>query len=339
MTRFSNWSRLSTLAILLTVLASVIIVSAGLGAYHIAPWRVPVVLLTGAEGQAVLTQVRFPRVLLGAIVGASLGVAGAALQGLFRNPLADPGLIGVSAGAGLGASLWIVLGAAVLPVPAVWGMTLAAFAGGAMVTWMAWKLANVQQLVSTLHLLLAGVAFNSLAGAGIGAMLFLSDDEQLRSITFWMLGGLGGATWPVVTTAAVFGLIGLILLLPLGRSLNLLALGEADAYHLGLDTLKINRRVILGGTLAVGAAVSAAGGISFVGLVIPHLLRLIFGPDHRLILPASAILGATLLVVSDLLARTAAAPIEIPVGVITAALGAPFFLLLVWQQRRVLSYA
>lgn len=327
---------------LFTLLFSLIVVgvvAAGIGAYYIEPWKIPAILASGGDGYAVLTQIRFPRVILGVIVGASLGIAGTALQGLFRNPLADPGLIGVSAGAGLGAATWVVLGAAAMPFLGPWGMTLAAFAGGALVTWLAWKMANVQHLVSTVHLLLAGVAFNSLAGAGIGAMVFLSNDEQLRTITFWMLGGLGAATWPAVTAAAAVSLLGMLILLPMGRSLNLLALGEADAYHLGINTKSINRRVILGGTLAVGAAVSAAGGIGFIGLVIPHLLRLCIGPDHRFLLPGSALLGAMLLVASDLLARVAAAPLEIPVGVITAFLGAPFFLWLVWKQRRMLTYA
>jgi iron complex transport system permease protein len=337
--RLTIFQRTGTLVILLLTLIIVSVAAAGIGAYYIAPWKIPSILANKADGHAVLTQIRFPRVLLGLIVGASLGIAGAALQGLFRNPLADPGLIGVSAGAGLGAALWVVLGASALPMLGPWGMTLAAFAGGALVTWLAWKMANVQHLVSTVHLLLAGVAFNSLAGSGIGALIFLSDDEQLRTITFWMLGGLGGATWPAVTASGVIALIGMIILLPLGRALNLLALGEVDAYHLGLNTKAINHRVILGGTLAVGAAVSAAGGIGFIGLVIPHLLRLFIGPDHRFLLPGSAILGATLLVASDLVARTAAAPLEVPVGVITAFFGAPFFLWLVWKQRRMLSYA
>lgn len=327
------------LAVLLVTLVVVGIVGAGIGAYYIEPWKIPGILSDRSDGYAVLMQIRFPRVLLGVIVGASLGIAGTALQGLFRNPLADPGLIGVSAGAGLGAATWVVLGASAMPLFGPWGMTLAAFAGGALVTWLAWKMANVQHLVSTVHLLLAGVAFNSLAGAGIGAMVFLSNDEQLRTITFWMLGGLSAATWPAVSAAAAISLLGMLILLPLGRSLNLLALGEADAYHLGINTKSINRRVILGGTLAVGAAVSAAGGIGFIGLVIPHLLRLCIGPDHRFLLPGSALLGAILLVGSDLLARTAAAPLEIPVGVITAFLGAPFFLWLVWKQRRMLTYA
>lgn len=337
--RFSIFQNRGTLAVLLIVLGVVSLAATGIGAYRITPWKIPGILWHHGDGYNVLLQVRFPRVFLGIVVGASLGIAGAALQGLFRNPLADPSLIGITAGAGLGASLWVVAGSSMLPFADVWGMPLAAFVGAAMVAWLAWKMANVQHLVSTVHLLLAGVAFNALAGAGIGALIFLSDDAQLRTITFWMLGGLGGATWPAVTAAAAIALVGMVLLLPLGRSLNLLALGETDAFHLGMDTRRINYRVILGGTLAVGAAVSVAGGIGFVGLVIPHLLRLVIGPDHRFLLPGSALLGAIVLVVGDLGARTAAAPVEIPVGVITAFFGAPFFLWLIWKQRRTMGYA
>jgi iron complex transport system permease protein len=154
-----------------------------------------------------------------------------------------------------------------------------------------------------------------------------------------MLGGLGGATWPVVWASSLAAVSGILILLPLGRQLNLLSLGESDAYHLGLNTRSLNRRIIFGSTLAVGAAVSAAGGISFIGLVIPHLLRLVLGPDHKFLLLASALLGAILLVASDLAARTLASPLEVPVGVVTAFLGAPFFLGLVWRQRREFAYA
>lgn len=321
------------------VLAMLAVLSVCCGAYKIDPMAIPSILKKQGEGYGVLMHIRFPRVLLGLIVGGCLGIAGAAVQGLFRNPLADPGLVGVTAGAGLGAACSIVLGMGALGALAPWGITLAAFAGGVVVTALAWKIARVQHTASTAQLLLAGVAINSLAGAGIGAMVFLSDDDQLRTITFWMLGGLGGSTWPVVAATSVIALAGVLILLPLGRSLNVLALGEADAYHLGLNTRTVNLRVIIGSTLAVGAAVSAAGGIGFVGLVIPHLLRLTLGPDHRLLLPASCLLGSVLLVGSDLAARTLAAPVEIPVGVITAFVGAPFFLWLIWSQRRTLAYA
>lgn len=336
---FDFLQRTGTLAILLGVLVLVSLIAAGTGAYWIPPLQIPGIILNEGDDYGVLMHVRFPRVVLGIIVGACLGIAGASLQGLFRNPLADPGLIGVSAGAGLGASIWIVLLGSVFPAVGQWGITCSAFAGAGVITYCAWKLANVQHMISTVHLLLAGVAFSSLAGACIGLLTVLSTDEQLRNLTFWMLGSLSSATWTHVLVAAVVGAMGMMTLLPLGRPLNLLSLGESDAYHLGVNTRQINYRVILGSTLAVGAAVSTAGGIGFIGLVIPHLLRMFIGPDHRFLLPGSALLGATLLVGSDLTARTIAAPLEIPVGVITAFFGAPFFLGLVWRQRREFSYA
>ena len=326
------------LALLFTLLV-IALLGASLGAYHIPLMRIPEILTTQGDGYGVLMHVRFPRVALGAMVGACLGIAGAAMQGLFRNPLADPGLIGVSSGAGMGAAMWIVFGAHLVPNAGQWGTAGAAFLGAIIITFIAWKIANVRHLVSTVHLLLAGVAMNSLAAAGIGAMVFLSNDDQLRNITFWMMGGLGGATWPIVTATAIIGALGMVMLLPLGRSLNLLSLGEADAFHLGLETRKVNVAVMLGSTIAVGAAVAAAGGIGFLGLVVPHLLRISIGPDHRFLLPGSALLGAAILVGSDLVARTVGAPLEIPVGVITAFFGAPFFLWLIWRQRREITYA
>lgn len=282
----------------------------------------------------VLMQVRFPRVVLGIIVGMFLAVSGAALQGIFRNPLADPGLIGVSAGSGLGASLFIVFLSSKLVHAGAWGLSISAFIGGACVTFFVWRLAAVQKQVSTVLLLLGGIALNSLAGAGIGLLTFLSTDAQLRTLTFWLMGNLGGATWPSVLATACVGAIGLLILLPLGRSLNLLSLGEHDAWTLGVNTNKINCLTIIGCTLAVGAAVSAAGGIGFVGLVVPHLIRMSCGPDHRFLIPASAILGAIVLVGGDLIARTVVSPSEMPVGIITALVGAPFFLFLIWGQRK-----
>lgn len=327
------------LLVMTAVLAVLTVISCCSGAYKIDPLSIVSILRNQGDGYGVLMYVRLPRVVLGLVVGSCLGISGAALQGLFRNPLADPGLIGVTAGAGLGAATWIALGFSVGVTWAPWAITICAFTGGLMVTFAAWKFAAMRQMSNTTHLLLAGVALNSLAGAGIGALVFLSNDEQLRSITFWLLGGLGGSTWPIVGATSGIALLGILVLLPMGQKLNVLSLGEADAYHLGLNTHGVNLRIIIGSTLAVGAAVSAAGGIGFIGLVIPHLLRLFVGPDHRFLLPASALLGAVLLLASDLFARTMAAPLEVPVGVITAFFGAPFFLWLIWRQRGGMAYA
>lgn len=324
--------RAKILFILIGCLPISISIAAGVGAYQILPWRIPQILLFREEGFAVLTYVRFPRVVLSAVVGAMLAISGATLQGIFRNPLADPGLIGVTAGAGLGATLWIVLiGSGVL---GVWGLPFAAFACGMLVTIGVWKIAASQGSVSTVTLLLAGIALNSFAGAGIGIMTFLADDEQLRSLTFWLLGGFGGATWPVVFITLPIAVIGMFVLLRLAAALNAMSLGESEAYHLGVSTESLKRWAIFGVALIVGAAVSAAGGIGFVGLVVPHLIRLIGGADHRYVLPGSAVGGAILLVLADLLARTVVVPAELPVGIVTALLGGPFFLWLLLRFKR-----
>ncbi|MDE0297855.1 MAG: iron ABC transporter permease [Candidatus Poribacteria bacterium] len=307
-------------------------VAAGIGAYQILPWRIPRILLFHEDGFEVLIYVRFPRVILATIVGAALAISGATLQGIFRNPLADPGLIGVTAGAGLGAAIWIVLfGGGFL---GIWGVPVAAFTGGILVTIGVWTIAQTQERVPTLTLLLAGIALNSFAGAGIGLMTFLADEEQLRSLTFWLLGGFGGATWRAIAVTLPIAIIGAVVLFRLARALNAMSLGESEAYHLGVSTETLKRWAVFGVALAVGAAVSAAGGIGFVGLIVPHLLRLIGGADHRYVLPGSAIGGAALLVTADLFARTVAIPAELPVGVVTALLGGPFFLWLLLRFKR-----
>ncbi len=301
-----------------------ICVAAGVGAYQILPWKIPRILFLQEDGFAVLLYVRFPRVVLAALVGAMLAISGTTLQGIFRNPLADPGLIGITAGAGLGASLWIVLvGGGVL---GMWGLPIAAFACGMLVTIGVWKISETRGKVHTVTLLLAGIALNSLAGACIGLMTFLADDEQLRSLTFWLLGGFGGATWSVVLVTFPIAIVGLFVLLQQASALNAISLGESEAYHLGVPTESLKRLSVFGVALTVGAAVSAAGGIGFIGLVVPHLLRLMGGADHRYVLPGSALGGAILLILADLFSRTVVIPAELPVGVVTALIGGPFFL-------------
>lgn len=326
--------RIKILILLTGLLPLSMCVAAGLGAYQILPWKIPKILYFQDEGFAVLLYVRFPRVALATIVGAMLAISGTTLQGIFRNPLADPGLIGVTAGAGLGASLWIVLiGGGAL---GIWGLPVAAFACGILVTICVWKISETQGKVHTVTLLLAGIALNSLAGACIGLMTFLADDEQLRSLTFWLLGGFGGATWSVVFITLPVAVIGLIVLLKQASALNALSLGESEAYHLGVPTESLKRWSVFGVALTVGAAVSAAGGIGFVGLVVPHLLRLMGGADHRYVLPGSALGGAILLILADLFSRTVVTPAELPVGVVTAIIGGPFFLWLLIRFKREL---
>ena len=232
-------SRAHILLVLSCILPVSLCIAAGVGAYQILPWRIPRVLLFHGDGFEVLIYVRFPRVILSAIVGAILAISGATLQGIFRNPLADPGLIGVTAGAGLGAALWIVLvGGGFL---GIWGVPIAAFTGGILVTIGVWKIAQTQESVPTVTLLLAGIALNSFAGAGIGLMTFLADEEQLRSLTFWLLGGFGGATWRAIAVTFPVALIGAVVLFRLARALNAMTLGESEAYHLGVSTESLKR--------------------------------------------------------------------------------------------------
>ena len=283
---------------------------------------------------AVLGVIRAPRVLMAALVGASLGAAGAAMQGLFRNPLADPGLIGVSAGAGLAAVGSIVLGGSLFGAAAgmlgLWLLPIAAFAGGLGATFVMARLGTVQGVTGIATLLLAGVAVNALAGSLTGLLIFMADDRQVRDITFWALGSLAGSRWAQVPVVAVLAGIPTLLLCALARPLNALLLGEAEAFHLGIRVETVKRLALVLAAFAVAAGVAFTGLIGFVGLVVPHLIRLGFGADHRLVLPGAALLGGTLLVLADLLARSLAAPAELPVGVVTALLGAPFFL---WLMR------
>ena len=288
-----------------------------------------------ARDAAVLGVVRAPRVLMAALIGAGLGAAGAAMQGLFRNPLADPGLIGVSAGAALAAVAAIVLGGSLFGAAAglvgLWLLPLAAFAGGLLATLLMARLGTVGGVASVATLLLAGVAVNALAGALTGVLVFMADDRQVRDITFWTLGSLAGARWAQLPVVLALVGVPLLLLCALARPLNALLLGEAEAFHLGVRVEAVKRLAVVLAAVAVAAGVAFTGLIGFVGLVVPHLVRLGFGADHRLVLPGAALLGAALLVLADLAARSLAAPAELPVGVVTALLGAPFFL---WLLRR-----
>jgi iron complex transport system permease protein len=283
---------------------------------------------------AIVWTLRVPRTLLAALVGAVLGLAGAVMQGLFRNPLADPGLLGVSAGGALGAVAAIVVGVPLLPEalrPAA--VALAAFAGALVATVLVLRIALVQGRVSVPLMLLGGVAMNALAGAGTGFLIFAADDLQLRDIMFWTMGSVAGAAGPGLVVALVAA-APLLLMLPfLARALNALILGEAEASHLGIRVEAVKWSAVGATALAVGAAVAASGTIGFVGLVAPHLARLVGGSDHRWVLGASALLGALLLVAADALARIAVVPAELPIGLVTALVGGPFFLALLRGRR------
>jgi len=294
-----------------------------------------------ARDRLVLWSVRAPRIAMAVCVGALLAVAGTIMQGLFRNPLADPGLVGVSAGGALAAAGTIVLGDRLmayyeLKLPFEL-LPLAAFVGSLTATTILYRIATREGRTSIATFLLAGLAIGALAMAGVGLLVFMADDRQLRDIQFWMLGSLGGATWEKAMLMA--GVAGAMLLaVPwIARSLDLLVLGEAEAFHMGVEVERLKRATIVLVAAASGAAVAFAGVIGFVGIVVPHLLRLAIGPGHRLLLPATFLFGATLLLVADTFARTIAAPAELPIGILTALVGAPFFLVLLLRNRGMLG--
>ncbi len=335
---------LSLACLLLTVVAI------GQGAISIAPGRVAEILMARLSGDTTLLEgrdvlvvlnIRLPRVLLGLLVGAGLAVSGALMQGLFRNPLADPGLVGVSSGAGLAAAATIVLGdrflaGTMMKLPFA-ALPFGAFCGGLITTLALYLISTRGGRTSVATMLLAGVALGAMAGALTGLLSFISDDRQLRDLTFWSLGSLGGASWTKLTAVAPI-ILPLLLLMPLlARGLNGLMLGEAEAYHLGIPVQRIKALAILLVALAVGASVASAGMVGFVGIVVPHLIRLCVGPDHRLLLPLSALGGAMLLVGADIVARLIVVPAELPIGIVTATIGAPFFLWLLLRRTSLID--
>lgn len=339
--------RVRILAVALAgLLIALAVLSLGVGAISIPPRRVLEVLGAAISGDAgpvssrdglVIMSIRLPRLLLALLIGSALAVAGALMQGLFRNPLADPGLVGVSSGAALAAGATIVFGeryAAALGGLPFAALPVGAFLGALAATLALYAIATREGRTSIATMLLAGVALAALSGAFMGMLAFASDDRQLRDLTFWTLGSLGGASWTKVAAVAPFVAVMLAATPLLARGLNALLLGEAEAFHLGLAVQRIKAAAILVTAVGVGAAVAAAGVIGFVGIVVPHALRLMVGPDHRALLPMSAALGAALLVGADTLARTIAAPAELPIGVLTAAIGAPFFMWLLLRRDR-----
>ncbi len=288
------------------------------------------------QAELILAQIRLPRTLLGCAAGAVLALCGVAMQGLFRNPLADPGLVGVSSGAALGAAVALVGSTFIPALPAGWEpylLSVFAFVGGLGVTLLVYRLGRRDGQTHVATMLLAGIALTALAGAVVGLFSYLADDRTLRSLTFWNLGSLNGASyarlWPLLLIT-----IAVALWLPRrAKALNALLLGESEARHLGFDVERIKRELVVCTALGVGAAVAATGLIGFIGLVVPHLMRLLVGPDHRLLLPASALAGGSLLLLADVAARLVIAPAELPIGIVTALLGAPFFLYLLLRER------
>jgi len=291
--------------------------------------------------RTVLVDIRLPRLFMGILVGAALAVSGAVMQGLFRNPLADPGLVGISAGAGLGSTGAIVLGS-FLPLAfqefvGSYMVPVASFLGGWITTLLLYAVSTNRGRTSVGVMLLAGIALGALSSALTGIFVYVADDQQLRDIQFWGLASLAGATWFKLIVAAPLIVIALCAAPFLARALNALALGEAAAAHLGINVQQMKAVAILTVALAVGAAVAVSGGIGFIGIVVPHLLRLAVGPDHRFLLPNAALLGASLLIVADMISRTIIAPAELPIGIVTAVIGGPFFLWILLRNRSLLD--
>jgi iron complex transport system permease protein len=334
-----------TMLVLVVLLAVTAVFSLTQGASGTSLWRALGDLAAGRDleriDRVVLLDIRLPRTVMGILVGAALAVSGAVMQGLFRNPLADPGLVGVSAGAGLGAIAAIVLGSALPPaIGSLLGfhaVPIAAFFGGWISTLVLYKISTRRGRTSVATMLLAGIALGALTGALSGILVYMADDAQLRDLTFWGLGSLAGASWPKLAAAAPIILISLAAAPFLARSLNGLALGEAAAAHMGVPVQRMKAIAILTVAGAVGAAVAVSGGIGFVGIVVPHLLRLMTGPDHRYLLPNAALLGSVLLLLADAISRTLIAPAELPIGIVTATLGGPFFLWILLRNKAVLD--
>ena len=287
----------------------------------------------------ILFDIRLSRICLAFLIGAILAISGAVMQGLFRNPLAAPSLIGVSSGASVGASIVIVLAGTWLQNNALLGLSVVAvgaFVGSFLITLLVFRLSTSTLGTSVTTMLLAGIAISALAGAVNSLLSYFADNEMLRQISIWQMGNLSTANWARVSVVAVVAVFVLVLFPRESKSLNALLLGESEARHLGIDVQRVKKKLILLTTLGIGTAVAVAGMIGFVGLIVPHMVRLLIGPDHRWLLPVSALAGGILLLIADTLARVIIAPVELPTGILTAILGAPFFIMLLIQQRREL---
>lgn len=317
-----RWLMLMSISMLVCML-----LAANLGAMPLSLrtlWQAP---LSDLAWQIWLT-IRLPRVLLAVLTGMALAVSGAVMQGLFRNPLADPGLLGISSGAGLAVALSVVLPVSLPPLLALWLPSLAAFAGSLVVTLLIFSFSRLAQS-QLARLLLVGIAINALCGAAVGVLSWLSNDQQLRQLSLWGMGSL--------LVCALLIVPALLLVQTRARRLNLLQLGEEDAHYMGVDVKRTQRQLLVLSALLVGTAVAVSGIIGFVGLVVPHVMRFCLGSDHRWLLPGAALAGAILLLLADTLARTVVIPAEMPVGLLTSLLGGPWFLWQILRQQRGLN--
>lgn len=329
---------------LIILLLAVSVTSIAVGQWQLG-WLVSLQSLTPWQDQlephvlAIVQQVRLPRTLLCSFVGALLAVSGALMQGLFRNPLADPGIIGVSGGASLGGALGLLLlsfgstnMAFHLSVP------LFAFFGALFATLFVYRIGTTAMGTSVTVMLLAGIAISALSGAALGMINYVADNQTLRDIALWSMGSLTGASWGQIALTGVAAVALTVFACCRAHQVNALLLGENEAAYLGIDIHRLKRLLIIATAAGMGVSVSAAGLIGFIGLVVPHIGRLIVGPDHRMLIPLSAVLGALLLTLADIIARVIVAPAELPVGIITALMGAPFFIWLLIQQRQTMVH-
>lgn len=288
--------------------------------------------------QYILFDLRLPRIVMGILIGSMLSVSGACMQGMFKNPLATPDLIGITSGATLFAAMSLVLGGVLKTfIPEslhFYMLSLMAFVGSLLTMLIVYKIATVNRKTNVVMMLLTGVAITAIGFAFTGFLIYISKEEQLRDLTFWNLGSLAGATWMKNGLLCVVLLISYFFLLGKGKSLNALMLGENDAKHLGVPVEKIKKQIVVFTALMVGTTVAFAGTIGFVGLVIPYILRLIFKSNYQFILPLSAVFGSILLVIADTVSRTIVAPSEIPIGILTAMLGAPVFILILIKNKK-----
>lgn len=329
-----------------SVLLILILLSAGTGAVDLSMGEIINIIRhkLGTDGLSVnpiheglFFEIRLPRTFLCVLVGAALSVSGALMQSLFRNPIVEPGLVGTSAGSALGAALLIVLGRnAFFTDLAFLGdllMPFCAFVGGLVATLLVYYFSASLNRVNISAMILAGIAINAIANGGTGFLAYIARDPQARSITFWNLGSLSGANWQAVIFVGVSTGIGFLLALRFAKSLNALQLGDAEAGYLGVNTERLKIAVILVNTLLVSVATALVGIIAFVGLIVPHLLRLLKGSDNRYLLIGSALLGAIVVIATDMICRIIIAPAEMPIGIVTAFMGAPVFLWLLYQMK------
>ena len=325
--------RRSPLPLLIVLLAVAAAGAASIGAVSI-PFPDMLSGNLSDQQEAVLLGIRLPRVLLAVVVGAGLAVSGAALQGLFRNPLADPGLIGIASGAALAVAMVIVLAGPLTGLFGLYGLAVAAFCGGVGTCILIFRITRMSGAFSVTYMLLSGIAINAIAMAGTGFMTYLSDDQQLRALTFWTMGSLGGALWPAVIVVATVVVPAILVLIRNAGEINILLLGEEEARHLGVDSDRLKLIIVLCAAFSVGAAVAVSGIIGFVGLVGPHIARLAVGEDHRFYLPASALAGAVILSGASLISKSIVPGVLIPDGIVTALIGIPLFLGLLMTQKR-----